>query len=76
MAEKEKEKIKKKSKIEIIDLEKEKGESIEVPETLVELKELGQERLEEIQRLKDHMCAQEAREAELAKQIADLKAQP
>lgn len=35
-----------------------------------------EERLEEIQRLKDHMCAQEAREAELAKQIADLKAQP
>ena len=35
-----------------------------------------EERLEEIQRLKDHMGAQEAREAELAKQIADLKAQP
>jgi len=35
-----------------------------------------EERLEEIQRLKDHMAAQEAREAELAKQIADLKAQP
>ena len=35
-----------------------------------------EERMEDIARLRDHMQVQEAREEELAKQIADLKAQP
>lgn len=35
-----------------------------------------EERLEEIQRLKDHMVIQQAKEEELAKAIVDLKAQP